>query len=272
MNVATRWNSDLVMIRSVLTLSNEQLLSVNCTTVLTPSERETLTMFCNVLKPFEDVTDLVQGELQVTSSVVIPCILALRTRMNAMQTDKKAHQLASTLHNSITKRLNKYETSEVFIAACMLDPRFRLSWCRTDADKHKDMLHDRLLAEHPVLPLDTSILQDSSEDIATTDLFADILVNDGTSVINEQQSIKTEIDSYLSGQIMPRQTDPLAYWKLHAMKYPVLSKVAPRYLSIPASSAPTERVFSVAGKIFRPERCRLSSEVFEKLMFIRGNA
>ena len=71
---------------------------------------------------------------------------------------------------------------------------------------------------------------------------------------------------------MPRQTDPLAYWKLHAMKYPVLSKVAPRYLSIPTSSAPTERVFSVTGKIFRPERCRLSSEVLEKLMFIRGNA
>ena len=70
---------------------------------------------------------------------------------------------------------------------------------------------------------------------------------------------------------MPRQTDLLVYRK-HILniyiKYPLLSKVAPRYLSLPASSTPTEKVFSVAGKIFRPERCRLSSDVFEKLMFI----
>ena len=35
--------------------------------------------------------------------------------------------------------------------------------------------------------------------------------------------------------------------------------------------APTERVFSIAGKIFRPERCRLSDAAFEKIMFIRAN-
>ena len=32
-----------------------------------------------------------------------------------------------------------------------------------------------------------------------------------------------------------------------------------------------ERLFSIAGKIFRPERCNLTDSLFEQLMFIRYN-
>ena len=42
-------------------------------------------------------------------------------------------------------------------------------------------------------------------------------------------------------------------------------------LQIPASSGPVERLFSIAGKVFRPDRCRLTDEMFAKLMFIRCN-
>ena len=44
-----------------------------------------------------------------------------------------------------------------------------------------------------------------------------------------------------------------------------MSKLAERYLSVPASSGPVEQLFSIAGKIFCPERCRLTDTVFEKL-------
>ena len=32
-----------------------------------------------------------------------------------------------------------------------------------------------------------------------------------------------------------------------------------------------ERLFSIAGKVFRPDRCRLKDEMFERLMMIRCN-
>ena len=65
-------------------------------------------------------------------------------------------------------------------------------------------------------------------------------------------------------------TNPADFWKKEN-KYTKLSKLAKEVLGVPSSSAPVERLFSIAGKIFRPERCNLTDSRFEQLMFIRCN-
>ena len=42
-------------------------------------------------------------------------------------------------------------------------------------------------------------------------------------------------------------SDPLLWWKAHEKEYPVVSKMAQDYLSIQATSVPSEQAFSVAG-------------------------
>ena len=66
--------------------------------------------------------------------------------------------------------------------------------------------------------------------------------------------------------------NPLDYWKQNSERFHGLSVLARKYLALPATSAPVERLFSVAGKTFRPDRCRLSDPTFEKLMMIKCNA
>jgi hypothetical protein len=41
--------------------------------------------------------------------------------------------------------------------------------------------------------------------------------------------------------------NPLEWWKSNGKRFPILSEMAIRYLCIPATSAPAERVFSSAG-------------------------
>ena len=61
----------------------------------------------------------------------------------------------------------------------------------------------------------------------------------------------------ISPSPLEKTTDPLKYWRTHEQKWPNLAILASRYLAITASSAPVERLFSIADKVLRPERASL---------------
>lgn len=52
---------------------------------------------------------------------------------------------------------------------------------------------------------------------------------------------------------------------------PFLSQLSIAYLNTPVSIVPVERLFSIAGTIFRPERCSISDKKFENIMIIKCN-
>ena len=53
--------------------------------------------------------------------------------------------------------------------------------------------------------------------------------------------------------------------------FPLIYKVARKYLVIPGTSVPSEQVFSTAGQILSKRRNRLSDEHAADLLFIREN-
>ena len=65
--------------------------------------------------------------------------------------------------------------------------------------------------------------------------------------------------------------DPLVWWRVHHKHYPILWRLAEMYLAIPASSAPSERAFSMAGNIITVKRCRMSTENLEDVLFLQAN-
>ena len=53
------------------------------------------------------------------------------------------------------------------------------------------------------------------------------------------------------------------FWKNHQKIWPELASFAKMILTIPATSAPVERIFSVGGAILRPSRRRLLDKLFK---------
>jgi hypothetical protein len=63
-------------------------------------------------------------------------------------------------------------------------------------------------------------------------------------------------------------TNPLSWWRTKQEKFPLLAKLAMKYLSIPATSAPSERVFSTAGITIANDRARLDPTGAGELVFL----
>ena len=67
--------------------------------------------------------------------------------------------------------------------------------------------------------------------------------------------------------------DPLQWWKsIGVANFPIVSKLAKRFLTIPATSAPSERVWSRASNVLTMKRARLNADINACMMFVRENA
>ena len=98
----------------------------------------------------------------------------------------------------------------------------------------------------------------------------DLLLQTGEVSRNEEEE-KSEFSRYDKVPQISFKSDPLAFWNANKTKYPGAAKLARRYLAIPATSVPSERVFSKAGNIVTKKRASLDPDLVEKLLFLHYN-
>ncbi len=82
------------------------------------------------------------------------------------------------------------------------------------------------------------------------------------------------LDEYLAIPLIEWKEDPLKWWwvrhregSLHSMLH-----VVKAYLCIPATSVPSEQLFSDAGNLLTEKRSRLSHDNIDMLLFLHKNA
>ena len=85
------------------------------------------------------------------------------------------------------------------------------------------------------------------------------------------EKLEFEIDHYIKSPVADPGCDPLEWWKTNNIHYPFLAKIAKRYLSICATSCPSERLFSSSGKIVSTLRNNLKPEKVNMLVFLSKN-
>ena len=87
-----------------------------------------------------------------------------------------------------------------------------------------------------------------------------------------ENPLSSEIQNYkLMSAVHTKHFDVLAWWKAQASNFPNLQDFVKSILCIPASSAPSERVFSKANNVVSKLRSRLSSERSKALTYLAEN-
>ena len=72
-------------------------------------------------------------------------------------------------------------------------------------------------------------------------------------------------------EVLGPKTNPITWWKANQERYPLLAKLAKQLLCVPATSVPSERVFSMSGTITNAKRNSLKPENLDTLVFLNKN-
>ncbi|XP_061127151.1 E3 SUMO-protein ligase ZBED1-like [Syngnathus typhle] len=111
----------------------------------------------------------------------------------------------------------------------------------------------------------------SKKNKAMEDLFGDTYTASSNFVKTSKQLAEMEVYRYKETELLTLKGNLLEWWGSHEMEFPLLANLAKTYLCIPATSVPSERVFSTAGDIVRSERSVLTPEHVDHLIFLKKN-
>jgi hypothetical protein len=82
---------------------------------------------------------------------------------------------------------------------------------------------------------------------------------------------QTDYQRFLSEPKLDVDKNAVNWWKEYDSKFPKLAKLVRKYFSVPATSVPSERVFSCAGQIVTKKRNALLPENVDMLIFLAQN-
>ncbi|XP_060855185.1 zinc finger BED domain-containing protein 4-like [Metopolophium dirhodum] len=280
-SVPTRWNSVYYMIEMFLLCSNHiaSILITNSRgpSMLSATEIDIAREINIVLKPFEVVTKELCGEKYITGSTVIPLIHCLLKKCEKININNSvALQLKSALLENLQRRFGRMEELQNLTISTLLDPRFKTLHLNNPLETSKAIRTVRLkIIDLKTNSSDSNVSNKDSSDDDTERAdslwsFHNELVSKKASENSEDNNerMPTDLKHFLNQPTISLNENIIKFWNVHKTMYPHIAKVAEPYLSIVATSVPSERLFSKAGNIMSAKRNRLKGEKLQHLLFL----
>ena len=293
---ATRWGSTQKMIARVLEQEKairKVLSDDRKTTHLIPTwqDIDVLESIQAALGPLADFTDMLSGENFVTMSTILPVLHILKNEV--LKESENDTQLTKDIKGRIlTSMEDKYsdpDVSGLLNVACFLDPRFITEYISSSVEIA--VVKDRLAREGVEMvvpadggePADTASTSDERQQCESEPPRKRRKLGSWLKASKQQQEqlnsaartpearVKEEVEQYSNIVKPDPESNPLDWWKIQAPNYPILAKLAKKYLCICASSSASERLFSTSGHIASKKHTLLKPDKLNMLVFLSKN-
>ncbi|KAK6182234.1 hypothetical protein SNE40_009962 [Patella caerulea] len=98
----------------------------------------------------------------------------------------------------------------------------------------------------------TRTMQDNN-DCALNDLLGDLFTDTDmyATTKDKEDAVNEEIVNFRKDIVIPMSANPLEWWRKYNANYPILSKLAMKYLSIPATSYLQNECFQQLGTFYQ---------------------
>ncbi|XP_077965855.1 E3 SUMO-protein ligase ZBED1-like isoform X1 [Styela clava] len=280
MDCTTRWNSTHDMLKN---LCNHQWVIRQYLQTLPISKAATLEMkdeywqicqkLVKLLEDLKTATTALEGEKYVTISCLIPMVRGLHKIYRPTQDGTFQNKFKEAFISSLKTRFDSNVAHDIYKLATFLDPNYRSRFStRSEIAQIKvklemeDMGHDQAGSCETVTPTPTPVCDEPNAKSSFSDILESGQVSDGSddSSPNNEDLILGQINWYIQKKIGGNAI-PIEWWSGNRTEAEYLFALAKKYLCIPATSAPAERVFSSAGLTIGKLRTRKHVEALNFL-------
>lgn len=253
----TRWNSTLAMITRCIKLRDalEELTQTHVDFsqyAISTAQWKYLEKVVELLSPFEDLTAYLSGQKYITITLVYPMLQKLILYFK--NTKVSYVSIKEGMEAGIMKVQKYLDIMNPLVKlATILDPRVNISIFvgtedETEVKKVFFEVYGQYCALYPHLAQTPQLKK---------------------NFCSLSPAKEGEVEAYFK-QNCDEKIDPLVWWKLNEKVYPILAQMAKDFLSIPASSVASERLFSSAGIVFNDLRRRLNPKQLKSILCLKG--
>ena len=293
----TRWNSTYYMLKRLVEMRWPVSAVLSCERITKKSDRyldlknDQWTLaeeLIKVLEPFEVATTFLSYEENSSLSSTLPVLFGLidGPKETPEKEDESLPAVINEFKRIVAKELNRrwefkdLDSSAPFVLAPLVDPRFKLLESLNETDKRLikteivKQMNDFSGAVHTDLERVEVTRDRESEGVPVRKKRKKVTALDkllGPEKEEESLTATEELQQYLAEKTVKRKSNPLSWWRENDKRFPQLSKVARCLLNIPATSTPSERVFSVAGLTVNKLRSSLKPKNVDSLVFLNKN-
>lgn len=245
----------------------------------------------DILAPVETVTTIMSGAKYISSSQIIPVLYCLkRNLVELLPSTAVSRELCDNVIKKIDQRFygtHNIEKNHFFSIATLLDPRFKKT-IPVDSALANSKAQEKICNEiKKIRDAEKRNERDCNNDIRedTTHMEQSTGINNKlnklwsvheklkmqlSSRVEEAGGISIELRQFLNSTTIDENEDPLIAWSKYKNDYPNIYKIEMRYLVVPGTPVPSERLFSKAGNIIIEKRTRLKGKRALELIFLNS--
>ena len=203
--------------------------------------------------------------------MIIPLVKLLQQSMRS----HLSIPLAAELSSELTHHFSPIEGAYITAVTILLDPRFKkLPFSTSSSAEHAIT---RMITEVGSFHQSESDQQERTPTVPATPAQPTSLweafdkrVHDSTTHRTAQTEAMIKVRRYFEEPKIDRSKGhPHSWWRENAIRFPKLQRLARKYLCIPGSSVPSQRLFSKAGQLVSERRNRLKPKNVNILLFLK---
>jgi hypothetical protein len=294
LNVKTRWNSTYKMLDTCIEYRSAfgYYAQVDQNYVWKPTDSlwDMYEKIRLILGEMAGATTAFLGSVYPTANVFYPYLL--KVKLALLNAKNSEDPYLKKMGAAMLDKFNKYweEKNNVMVIATILDPRFKMRYI----EFYFKMLYDSSQCQHEVADIkneleelykkhelglrremggssSSSTTQSASSSKQTTSSMACLVSREFESFLESSASetSKSELLIYLDEANHPlndKNFNLLHYWKVNALRFPVVSTMAKKFLAVPASSVSSESTFSCGGRVLDDYRSSLKPATVQALV------